>query len=129
MSAMTIAPPEFGELCCDALYGDVIDPDVVWEEVHKALPTRPTCAAQRNAVRRNVERGSNALGITAGSARAGRGAADDRLQRARGRVSRALAATGTQDAQGARPDQNPKVRAGLAATAVAPRSPTSAVTR
>lgn len=123
MSAMTIAPPEFVAMC-ETLYGDVIDPDAVWEEVHKAAPDQADVAAQRNArIRRNVERGSNAVGITAGSLGLAGALKDERLDPehnpAVGRVGRALHATGRKMPKVLGRLKSGRVQAALAGGAVA----------
>ena len=67
MTGMPIAPESFVSVC-QALYGDLIDPDEVWEDVAKRSPDQADLHVDRNAkIRRNVERGSNAVGITAGT--------------------------------------------------------------
>lgn len=93
MMADMTAPADFAELC-DTLYGSTVDPDVIWETVHKASPSQADLAAQRQAkVRRNVERGSNAVGIAAGSLGLAAALRDPRLARG-GKVARALHRTG-----------------------------------
>jgi hypothetical protein len=123
MSAMTTAPPEFAQLC-ETLYGDVLDPDAVWEQVHKAAPDQVDVHAQRSArIRRNVERGSNAVGITAGSLGLAGALKDDRLDRRHnpsvGRVGRALHATGKKMPRVLSRLSSGRVQAGLATGAVA----------
>ena len=71
------ATPEFVELCA-TLYGDAIDPDEVWDTVAKAGPDQADLNA--SASRRNTfERGSNALGLTAGLMATGSALRDSRL--------------------------------------------------
>lgn len=106
---------EFIELC-KTLYGDVVDPEVVWTDVIKLSPDQADLNASRT--RRNVERSSNAVGIAAGSLGLAGALRDDRLSEGTGRVSRALAATGRKLPKLADRVKNPKVRAAMAATAV-----------
>jgi Putative phage serine protease XkdF len=124
MSDVTTAPADFVALC-ERLYGDVIDPDAVWEEVHKAAPDSADLKTQRNArIRRNVERSSNALGITAGSLGLAASLKDERMDPSKnpsaGRVARALHHTGKKMPEFAQriATKHPRLGAGLAATAV-----------
>lgn len=113
---------EFVELC-KTLYGDAVDPGVVWGDVIKLSPDQADLHAQRNAkIRRNVERGSNAVGITAGTLGLGAALKDERLDPEKnpsvGRVGRALHRTGQKMPRVLGRIQNKKVQAGLAAAAV-----------
>src|SRR6478752_4145021 len=87
------APDTFVDLC-KQLYGPEIDADVIWDDVIKLNPDQADLNAQRHAkFRRNVERSSNALGLTAAGMATGQALRDERLASG-GRVSRALYATG-----------------------------------
>ena len=116
MSAMTTAPPEFAQLCAE-LYGDVLDPDQVWE-VAKRSPDQVDVAARNARIRRNVERTSNAIGITAGGLGLAGALKDKRLKHG-GRVGRALRATGRRMPKVLGRIGNKKVQAALATGAVA----------
>lgn len=110
--------PEFVELC-KALYGEAVDPAIVWTDVIKLSPDQADLAARRKAkIRRNVERSSNAVGIAAGTLGLAGSLRDDRLSEGKGRISRGLAATGRKMPKIADRVKSPKVRAAMAATAV-----------
>lgn len=112
------APEQFAELC-KALYGEAIDPQEVWEDVFKASPDQADLHANQGArVRRNVERGSNAIGITAGVLGLSAAAKDPRLAQG-GRVSRALYATGKKLPSAVGRIKSRKIQAGLAGAALA----------
>lgn len=108
MADVTQAPEQFSALC-KTLYGDVIDADVVWESVAKR--------SGEPDLRRNVERGSNALGITAGSLGLAGALKDDRLKDG-GRVARRLHATGQKMPKVFGRIKSPRAQAALAAGAV-----------
>lgn len=112
MSSMKSQPPrEFVDLC-QSLYGPVVDPYALYAQVAKKE------AQQGSNVRRNVERASNAVGITAGTLGLAGALKDKRLKRG-GRVSRALYATGKKMPKVLGRIKSKKVQAGLAAGAVA----------
>ena len=113
---------EFVELC-KTLYGDAVDPEVVWGDVIKLSPDQADLHANRNAkIRRNVERASNAVGITAGTLGLAGALKDDRLDPEKnpsvGRVGRTLHRTGQKMPKMLSRIQNKKVQAGLATAAV-----------
>lgn len=91
----TEAPPEFASVV-KALYGDVVDAQEVWDEVLKGSPDQADVHARTAGggnLRRNVERASNAVGITAGSLGLAAAMKDPRLASG-GKVARALYKTG-----------------------------------
>ena len=90
--AMAGATPEFVELC-KAMYGDLVDAQEVWEDVIKFAPDQADVNAKGAKLRRNFERGSNALGLTAAGMATGAALRDERLAEG-GKVARALHRTG-----------------------------------
>jgi Putative phage serine protease XkdF len=111
MSSMQNQPPQELIELCDSLYGPVVDPYVLYETVAKKQ------AQEGSSVRRNVERASNAVGITAGSLGLAGALRDDRLKDG-GKVARFLHATGQKMPKVLGRIQNKKVQAALAAGAV-----------
>jgi hypothetical protein len=113
MSAQT--PQLFADLVT-TLYGEVVDPAAIWE-FSKRSPDQADVHVDRPSLRRNIERGSNAVGITAGSLGLAGALKDDRLKEG-GKASRFLYATGKKMPKVLGRIKNKKVQAGLAATAV-----------
>ena len=69
--------PEFVDLC-KTLYGDLIDPQVIWEDVLKAGPDSADVHV-KSGTRAKLERASNALGLTAAAMATGSALRDDRF--------------------------------------------------
>lgn len=117
MSTQAGAPSETFRQLVTALYGESVDPAAVWN-VAKASPDQADLRTARNAkIRRNVERGSNAVGITAGSLGLAAALKDPRLAHG-GRIARTLASTGRKMPEVLGRIKSPRVQAGLAAGAV-----------
>ena len=113
---------EFVELC-KTLYGDAVDPEVVWGDVIKLSPDQADLHANRNAkIRRNVERGLQRRRHHRRHPRPGRALKDERLDPEKnpsvGRVGRTLHRTGQKMPKMLSRIQNKKVQAGLATAAV-----------
>lgn len=69
MSSMRTVPEQFVELC-KSLYGDVVDPAVIWHEVTKISPDQADLHAQRavsDQRKRKVTAGLSAVGAGAGA--------------------------------------------------------------
>jgi hypothetical protein len=91
-----VATPEFVDLC-KTLYGEVIDAQVIWDDVFKASPDSAdvsTHARPKASARTRFERGSNAIGFTAGLMATGNALRDERFAQG-GRTSRRLHAAAT----------------------------------
>ena len=121
MTSMSQIPEQFVEVC-ERLYGDVIDPAAIWEDVIKRSPDQADLHAQRNArIRRNVERSSNAVGIAAGTLGLAAAVKDPRLgAKGAGRLARRIARTGNRlpEVAGRIAEKHPKLGGAMAATAV-----------
>ena len=86
------AAPEFVDLC-KTLYGDLIDPQVIWEDVVKAGPDSADVHVKTgSSLRTKLERGSNAVGFTAGLMAIGAAGKDPRLLKG-GKFARGIHAT------------------------------------
>ncbi|HEY5787493.1 MAG TPA: XkdF-like putative serine protease domain-containing protein [Microlunatus sp.] len=112
---MSQTPQLFADLVT-TLYGEVVDPDAIWE-FSKRSPDQADVHVNQPNLRRNVERASNAVGITAGTLGLAGALKDKRLKRG-GRTSRFLYATGQKMPKVLGRIKSRKVQAGLAAGAV-----------
>lgn len=117
MADVTQAPPEFDALC-RTLFGGWADVDAIWSEVEKFSPGPSDVSTPgESKARRNIERASNAIGITAGTLGLAAAAKDERLEHG-GKFARGLYATGKKVPKVVGRIKNPKVQAGLAAGAL-----------
>jgi Putative phage serine protease XkdF len=77
---LTRTDPEFTKLC-KTLYGDQIDPDVIWNDlVHKMNPDQSDVHVKKPNWKKKLSQVSNVVGIGAGSAALVTAARDERLQ-------------------------------------------------
>lgn len=118
MTSVTQAPPQFTSLC-KALYGDMVDADVVWTVAKLAPGPSDVSTKGGSSTRRNIERASNAVGITAGSLGLAAALKDPRLASG-GKIARALHATGKKMPEFAEriATKHPRLGGALAAGAV-----------
>lgn len=112
MSGMTNVPTELEQLC-EVLFGVALDP----AEVAKAMPDQSDVSVRNAKLRRNVERGSNAVGIAAGTLGLSAALKDERLKDG-GRVAQRLYRTGQRMPSIVGRIKSPRAQAGLAGLAV-----------
>lgn len=114
MAGMTQAPDGTVQLL-EQLFGPALDVELVL----KSMPDQADVSIPNGKLRRNVERTSNAVGITAGALGLAAALKDPRLgAKGAGKVARALHATGQKMPEISSRVANPKVAGALAAGAV-----------